>query len=75
MKSSKPKSPDPILSAVLNLISSKTPREIAEASNNQISTSTIRSWRANKVRRPLNYTLDAALEAVGLERVIRKIRR
>lgn len=51
-----------------------SPREISARTGGLVSAATIRNWRKQKVRTPLNYTLSAALAAVGYERVIRKIR-
>lgn len=67
--------PDPTLDQVLELIGTKSLREISERSNYLVSYSTLLSWRRRKVRRPVNYTLEAALKALGYERVIRKIKR
>lgn len=72
---SKPRIPrpiDPVLPDVLSYISRFTPSELSRASDNTVGASTIANWRSGKTRSPLNYTLDAALQAAGFERRIVK---
>lgn len=64
---------DPELEILLQFMDGLTPKEIAEKSGGWVGASTIRNWRAGKVRQPLNYTTSAALRACGYERVIQKI--
>lgn len=61
---------DPTLYEVLEKIKDLTPRIIETRCG--VSSSTIRSWRAHKVRSPQNKTMEFALRAAGYKRIIVK---
>lgn len=59
---------DPDLDTVLRMIAHMSPSEVSKKSGNWVGASTIRNWRANKVRQPCNYTMTAAMRAAGFRR-------
>ena len=59
---------DPDFAELLALLDGKTAREISEGSGNIVGKSTIYKWRSkksNRTRRPVHYTMSAAVSALG----------
>jgi hypothetical protein len=65
---------DPILADVVALLGDLPVKDIAGQSNHLVSAQTLRNWKAGKVRRPCNYTIEATLKVLGYHRPLTKIR-